>query len=145
MKTIFKKNGKRILSAALCLLMVLAALPMSAFAWTGEEGENCTSSFGEPYVGSDGDYYYSKAPYSFLAYDSSGNTTVRTASGGTAKSKYMMTGNSGTHQVFCVESGIDFGTGNSYVSQNWKEQQLFQEPAHRCAVRHYDGADVRLA
>ena len=126
MKTIFKKNGKRILSAALCLLMVLAALPTSAFAWTGEEGENCTSSFGEPYVGSDGDYYYSKAPYSFLAYDSSGNTTVRTASGGTAKSKYMMTGNSGTHQVFCVESGIDFGTGNSYVSQNGKNSSYFR-------------------
>lgn len=126
MKTMFKKSGRRILSAALCLLMMITALPLSAFAWTGEEGQNCTSSFGERYVGSDGGYYYSKAPYSFLAYDSSGNTSVQTAPGGTTKRKYIMTGENGTHQVFCVESGIDFNTGNSYVSQNGKNSSYFR-------------------
>ena len=85
MKTIFKKNGKRILSAALCLLMVLAALPMSAFAWTGGEGQNCTSSFGGYYVGSDGEYYRSKPSFSFIAYDSNGDISVHTISAGNAK------------------------------------------------------------
>lgn len=113
MKTKFTKKGRRILSAALCLLMMITALPMSAFAWTSEEGKRCTSSFGDYYVGSDGEYYRSKATYSFIVYDSKGNITVQSINAGNAKRKYLMTDNSGTHQVYCVESGVDFNTGNS--------------------------------
>lgn len=111
MKTKFKKNGRRLLAAILCLVMAVMALPMSAFAWTSEEGVSCTSSFGDYYVGSDGGYYRSKSSYSFIVYDSDGNTSVRTISAGNAKRKYLMTDSSGTHQVYCVESGIDFNTG----------------------------------
>lgn len=76
MKTKFTKKGRRILSAALCLLMMITALPMSAFAWTSEEGKSCTSSFGDYYVGSDGEYYRSKATYSFIVYDSTGSDNL---------------------------------------------------------------------
>ena len=38
-----------------------------------------------------------------------------------------MTDGSGTHQVYCVESGIDFNTGNSYVSQNGKNSSYFRK------------------
>ena len=125
MKTKFTKKGRRILSAALCLLMI-TALPMSAFAWTSEEGKSCTSSFGDYYVGSDGEYYRSKATYSFIVYDSKGNITVQSINAGNAKRKYLMTDNSGTHQVYCVESGVDFNTGNSYVSKSGKNSSYFQ-------------------
>ena len=127
MKTKFKKNGRRLLAAILCLVMAVMALPMSAFAWTSEEGVSCTSSFGDYYVGSDGGYYLSKSSYSFIVYDSDGNTSVRTISAGNAKRKYLMTDSSGTHQVYCVESGIDFNTGNSYVSQNGKNSSYFRK------------------
>lgn len=127
MKTKFKKNGRRLLAAVLCLIMAVMALPMSAFAWTSEEGVSCTSSFGDYYVGSDGGYYRSKSSYSFIVYDSDGNTSVRTISAGNAKRKYLMTDSSGTHQVYCVESGIDFNTGNSYVSQNGKNSSYFRK------------------
>ena len=127
MKTKFKKNGRRLLAAILCLVMAVMALPMSAFAWTSEEGVSCTSSFGDYYVGSDGGYYRSKSSYSFIVYDSDGNTSVRTISAGNAKRKYLMTDSSGTHQVYCVESGIDFNTGNSYVSQNGKNSSYFRK------------------
>ena len=126
MKTKFTKKGRRILSAALCLLMMITALPMSAFAWTSEEGKSCTSSFGDYYVGSDGEYYRSKATYSFIVYDSKGNITVQSINAGNAKRKYLMTDNSGTHQVYCVESGVDFNTGNSYVSKSGKNSSYFQ-------------------
>ena len=126
MKTKFTKKGRRILSAALCLLMMVTALPMSAFAWTSEEGKSCTSSFGDYYVGSDGEYYRSKATYSFIVYDSKGNITVQSINAGNAKRKYLMTDNSGTHQVYCVESGVDFNTGNSYVSESGKNSSYFQ-------------------
>lgn len=127
MKTKFKKNGKRLLAAILCLVMAVMALPMSAFAWTSEEGVSCTSSFGDYYVGSDGGYYRSKSSYSFIVYNSDGNTSVRTISAGNAKRKYLMTDSSGTHQVYCVESGIDFNTGNSYVSKNGKNSSYFRK------------------
>ena len=127
MKTKFKKNGRRLLAAILCLVMAVMALPMSAFAWTSEEGVSCTSSFGDYYVGSDGGFYRSKSSYSFIVYDSDGNTSVRTISAGNAKRKYLMTDSSGTHQVYCVESGIDFNTGNSYVSQNGKNSSYFRK------------------
>jgi len=127
MKTKFKKNGRRLLAAILCLVMAVMALPMSAFAWTSEEGVSCTSSFGDYYVGSDGEYYRSKSSYSFIVYDSDGNTSVRTISAGNAKRKYLMTDSDGTHQVYCVESGIDFNTGNSYVSQNGKNSSYFRK------------------
>ena len=126
MKTKFTKKGRRILSAALCLLMMITALPMSAFAWTSEEGKSCTSSFGDYYVSSDGEYYRSKATYSFIVYDSKGNITVQSINAGNAKRKYLMTDNSGTHQVYCVESGVDFNTGNSYVSKSGKNSSYFQ-------------------
>lgn len=126
MKTKFKLSGRRILSAVLCLLMMVTALPMSAFAWTSEEGHNCTSSFGDRYVGSDGEYYYSKSSYSFIAYDNNGNISVHPVSAGNAKRKYMMNDSSGTHQVYCVESGIDFSSGNSYVSRNGTNSAYFQ-------------------
>ena len=127
MKTKFKKNGRRLLAAIRCLVMAVMALPMSAFAWTSEEGVSCTSSFGDYYVGSDGEYYRSKSSYSFIVYDSDGNTSVRTISAGNAKRKYLMTDSDGTHQVYCVESGIDFNTGNSYVSQNGKNSSYFRK------------------
>lgn len=126
MKTKFKLRSRRILSAVLCLLMMVTALPMSAFAWTSEEGHSCTSSFGDRYVGSDGGHYYSKDSYSIIAYDSSGNISLQPISGGNAKRKYMMNDSSGTHQVYCVESGIDFSSGNSYVSQNGTNSSYFQ-------------------
>ena len=90
MKTMFKKNGKRVLSAALCLLMAVMSLPLSAFAWTSEEGRSCTSSFGDYYVGLDGEYYRSQATMHTLVYNDDGSTYVKSYSSGNAKRKYLM-------------------------------------------------------
>lgn len=126
MKTLIKSKGKRILAAALCMLMIISAMPMSAFAWTSEEGKNCTSSFGDYYVGSDGSYYYSKANATVLLYDANGNISTSAYGSGNARRKYMLTDSSGTHQVYCVESGVDFNTSDSYVSKNGKNSSYFQ-------------------
>lgn len=37
-----------------------------------------------------------------------------------------MTDNSGTHQVYCVESGIDFNTGNTYTSKSGQNSSYFK-------------------
>jgi len=126
MKSIFKKNGKRVMSAVLCLLMVMTALPMSAFAWTSEEGKACTSSFGDYYVGSDGSYYYGTKDLPVIIYGSNGDISKTTYGSGNAKRKYLLSDSSGTHQVYCIESGVDFSTGNSYVSKNGTNSSYFQ-------------------
>jgi uncharacterized surface anchored protein len=126
MKTFLRSKGKRVLASVLCLLMAITAMPMSAFAWTSNEGVKCTSSFGDYYVGSDGSYYRSKDTMKVLVYDSNGNTSTKSYASGNAKRKYLMTDSSGTHQVFCVESGIDFNTGDSYTSKNGKNSSYFK-------------------
>lgn len=126
MKHFLKNKGKRLTAAVLSVVMCLAALPMSAFAWTSEEGKACTSYFGEKYVGSDGEHYYSKSTTTSLFYNEDGSTYTRSYSSGNAKSKYYMKDSSGTHQVYCIESGVDFRTGDDYSSANGKNSRYFQ-------------------
>lgn len=126
MKTKFKLSGRRILSALLCLLMAVTALPMSAFAWTSEEGKSCTSSFGDKYVGSDGQNYHSQSSYTVIVYDSNGGISTKTISAGNARRKYLLSDGSGSHQVYCVESGVSYTTGNSYASQNGNNSSYFR-------------------
>lgn len=126
MKTKFKLSGRRVLSALLCLLMAVTALPMSAFAWTSEEGKSCTSSFGDKYVGSDGQNYHSQSSYTVIVYDSNGGISTKTISAGNARRKYLLNDDSGSHQVYCVESGVSYTTGNSYASQNGNNSSYFR-------------------
>ncbi|MCM1219279.1 MAG: SpaA isopeptide-forming pilin-related protein [Lachnospiraceae bacterium] len=126
MKSIFKKNGRRILSAMLCLLMAVTAMPMSAFAWTSEEGKSCSSSFGDKYVGADGQNYHSQSSYTVIVYDENGGISTKPISGGSARRKYLLSDSSGTHQVYCVESGVSYTTGNSYESKNGNNSSYFR-------------------
>lgn len=126
MKHFLKNKGKRITALVLTLVMCLVALPMSAFAWTSEEGKTCTSYFGEKYVGSDGEHYYSQPTTTSLFYNEDGSTYTYSYASGNAKTKYYMQDSTGTHQVYCIESGMDFRTGDDYVSANGENSRYFQ-------------------
>lgn len=126
MKHFLKSKGKRFTALFLTAVMCLAAFPMSAFAWTSEEGKACTSYFGEKYVGSDGEHYYSKPTTTSLFYNEDGSTYTQSYASGNAKGKYYMQDSSGTHQVYCIESGVDFRTGNDYVSASGMNSRYFQ-------------------
>ncbi len=126
MKHFLKNKGKRFTALFLTAVMCLAAFPMSAFAWTSEEGKACTSYFGEKYVGSDGEHYYSKSTTTSLFYNEDGSTYTHSYASGNAKSKYYMQDSSGTHQVYCIESGVDFRTGDDYVSASGTNSRYFQ-------------------
>lgn len=118
MKTKFTKKGRCILSAALSVLLMITVLPMSAFAWTSEEGKNCTSSFGDYLVGYDGEYYYSMSDYLVLIYNNDGSTYVKRFGSGNAHRRYLLNDNNEKHQVYCIESGVDLSTGDNYLSVN---------------------------
>ena len=76
---------KRLLAFLLSTLCLLGLLPMSAFAM--EPGQTASSWLGDQYVGSDGQHYYSPAPYTYLVYNSDGTMDVRTSSGGSGRTK----------------------------------------------------------
>lgn len=127
MKNLFRKKGKRLLALFLSILTVIGAVPTTVFAFTPSEGQTVSSHYGDYFVGSDGGYYYSADSYSYLVYDSNGNTTVRTSSGGNPRKKYMISDGSEERQVYCVESGIAYGTStNGYTSQSGKNNAYFQ-------------------
>lgn len=127
MKKIFKEKGKRLLALFLSMLTVVGIMPTTVFAFSPSEGQKVSSYYGDYYVGSDGQYYYSADSYSYLVYDSNGNTTVRTSSGGNPRKKYMISDGSEAHQVYCIESGIAYGTSdNGYTSQSGKNSAYFQ-------------------
>lgn len=90
MNAILKSKSTRLLSALLAVLMIVAMLPTSAFAWSVEEGTKCTSTYGDKYLGSDGDYFYSKPTTTAIFYNDDGSFYVKTYSSGNAKYKYMM-------------------------------------------------------
>lgn len=60
-----KKKCSRIMVALLSTLLLIGIVPLNAFAW-GTQGQVCSSAFGDKYVGSDGDNYYSASTYDYL-------------------------------------------------------------------------------
>lgn len=125
MKYFLKNKGKRLTAAVLSAVMCLMALPMSAFAFTAEEGKSVEAYYGSYYLGSDGEYYRS-ADYDFIAYDSNGNTSLHAHDGGGKRAKLMIRDGSGERQLMCIESGVDYNAGGSYESTSGKNSSYFQ-------------------
>ena len=126
MKNFAKSKGKRITAALLCAVMCIMSLPLSAFAFTAEEGKTVDAYYGDRYFGSDGDYYYSPESYQYIAYDENGNTSLHSAGGVHRRTKLMITDSSGSRQIMCIESGIDYNAGGTYSSVNGKNSSYFQ-------------------
>ena len=106
MKNFAKSKGKRITAALLCAVMCIMSLPLSAFAFTAEEGKTVNAYYGDKYVSADGEMYYSPSTYQYIAYDSNGNESLHTQSAGNSRTKLMIKDSSGSRQIMCIESGI---------------------------------------
>lgn len=125
MKKLIKKKGRQLLAVFLCLLTVLGILPIEVFAFTAQEGQSATSYSGSAFVGADGGYYYSSAR-KFIVYDSAGRVSVCTSNGGAIQHRYMIQKNGENRTVYCIESGIAYDSGNTYVSVNGTNSAYFQ-------------------
>lgn len=88
--------------------------------------------YGDRYFGSDGDYYYSPESHQYIAYDENGNTSLHSASGVHRRTKLMIKDSSGSRQIMCIESGIDYNAGGTYSSVNGKNSSYFRT----CRQRH---------
>ena len=126
MNVFFKSKSTRLLSALLAVLMVVAMLPTTAFAWSAEEGTKCTSTYGDLYLGSDGDNYYSKAG-NIIFYNDDGSFYTVDHGGGLARYKYLMIDNAGNyHHVYCIESGVSYNYSDTYNGTSGKNSKYFQ-------------------
>ena len=126
MNAILKSKSTRLLSALLAVLMIVAMLPTTAFAWSVEEGTKCTSTYGDHYVGSDGEMFYSKPTTTAIFYNDDGSYYVKSYSSGNAKYKYMMIDESGNyHHVYCIEGGVTFDYSDTYNSTSGKNSRYF--------------------
>ena len=126
MKDKFLTHGRRLMLFILCLFTLLAIIPTTALAWTSTEGEKCKSYYGDEFVASDGDYYYSSPDLRVLIYRDNGTTYTKAYGSNDAKRKYFMRDDDGDHQVYCLEAGINVGTGFTYVSENGNNSEYFQ-------------------
>ena len=127
MNGITKSKSTKPLSALLAVLMIVAMLPTTAFAWSVEEGTKCTSTYGDHYVSSDGEMFYSKPTTTAIFYNDDGSFYVKTYSSGNAKYKYMMIdGNGNQHHVYCIEGGVSFDYSDTYNSTSGKNSKYFQ-------------------
>ena len=127
MYSILKSKSTRLLSALLAVLMIVAMLPTTAFAWSVEEGTKCTSTYGDHYVGSDGEMFYSKPTTTAIFYNDDGSYYVKSYASGNAKYKYMMIDESGNyHHVYCIEGGVTFDYSDTYNSTSGKNSKYFQ-------------------
>ena len=126
MNAIIKSKSTRLLSALLAVLMIVAMLPTTAFAWSAEEGTKCTSTYGDLYLGSDGDNYYSKTGNT-LFYNDDGSFYVSPHNGGVARYKYLMIDANGNYNhVYCIESAVSYNYSDTYTGLNGKNSKYFQ-------------------
>ena len=126
MKNFAKSKGKRITAALLCAVMCIMSLPLSAFAFTTEEGKTVNAYYGDKYVSADGEMYYSPSTYQYIAYDSNGNESLHTQSAGNSRTKLMIKDSSGSRQIMCIESGIPYNAGGTYDSKSGTNSSYFQ-------------------
>ena len=113
MKNKFKKLAGLLLAA----VMALAALPIQTLASEWGKGDTVYAAMLGDYVGSDGKSYGDKRNYTFMYYKSDGSegTSTRYAS---THAKLGISKNGITQQAICIEAGVAYNTGSSYVGED---------------------------
>lgn len=125
MKYFMKTKGRRITAALLSALVCIMAILLSAFAFTAEEGKAVNAFYGDYYTGSDGERYRS-TDFDFIVYDENGNTSLHSHDGGGPRRKLMISDSSGSRQLMCMESGVEYGADGTYSSVNGRNSAYFQ-------------------
>ena len=113
MKNKFKKLAGLLLAA----VMALAVLPIQTLASEWGKGDTVYAAMLGDYVGSDGKSYGDKRNYTFMYYKSDGSegTSTRYAS---THAKLGISKNGITQQAICIEAGVAYNTGSSYVGED---------------------------
>ena len=123
----FKNKFKKLTGFFLAAVMTLVALPIQTLASEWGVGDNVYAAMLGNYIGSDGGTYGDKRNYTFIYYKADGDVATATR----VKSNHAKLGvskNGVTQQAICIEAGVSYSTGSSYVGKDTSDRYMQNLP-----------------
>ena len=122
-----KNKFKKLTSLLLASIMMLVALPIQTLAAEWGKGDTVYAAMIGDFVGSDGKPYADKYNYDYIYYKSDGNedTSTRYAS---THAKLGVSKNGIIQPAICIEAGVAYNTGSSYVGEGNNNTYLMNLP-----------------
>lgn len=123
----FKNKFKKLTGFFLAAVMTLVALPIQTLASEWGVGDNVYAAMLGNYIGSDGGTYGDKRNYTFIYYKADGDVATATR----VKSNHAKLGvskNGVTQQAICIEAGVSYSTGSSYVGKASSDDYMLMLP-----------------
>ena len=130
----FKNKFKKLTGLFLAAVMTLVALPIQTLASDWGVGDNVYAAMLGNYIGSDGKPYADKYNYDYIYYKLGGSVGVATRYAST-HAKLGISKNGVTQQAICIEAGVSYSTGSSYVGKDTSDKYMQNLP---------DNVSVRL-
>ena len=124
----FKNKFKKLTVLFLAAVMTLVALPIQTLASDWGVGDNVYAAMLGNYIGSDGKTYADKYNYDYIYYKSDGNVGVATRYAST-HAKLGVSKNGVTQQAICIEAGVSYSTGSSYVGKASSDDYMLMLPS----------------
>ncbi len=123
-----KNKFKKLTGLFLAAVMTLVALPIQALASEWGVGDNVYAAMLGNYIGSDNRTYGDKRNYTFIYYKADGDVATATR----VKSNHAKLGvskNGVTQQAICIEAGVSYSTGSSYVGKASSDDYMLMLPS----------------
>lgn len=122
-----KNKFKKLTGLFLAAVMTLVALPIQTLASEWGVGNNVYAAMLGNYIGSDNGTYGDKRNYTFIYYKADGDVATATR----VKSNHAKLGvskNGVTQQAICIEAGVSYSTGSSYVGKDTSDRYMQNLP-----------------
>lgn len=111
-----KNKFKKLTSLLLASIMMLVALPIQTLAAEWGKGDTVYAAMIGDFVGSDGKAYADKYNYDYIYYKSDGSIGKATRYAST-HAKLGVSKNGIIQPAICIEAGVAYNTGSSYVGE----------------------------
>ena len=122
-----KNKFKKLTGLFLAAVITLVALPIQTLASEWGVGNNVYAAMLGNYIGSDGKTYADKYNYDYIYYKSDGSVGVATRYAST-HAKLGVSKNGVTQQAICIEAGVSYSTGSSYVGKDTSDRYMQNLP-----------------
>ena len=111
-----KNKFKKLTSLLMASIMMLVALPIQTLAAEWGKGDTVYAAMIGDFVGSDGKAYADKYNYDYIYYKSDGSIGKATRYAST-HAKLGVSKNGIVQPAICIEAGVAYNTGSSYVGE----------------------------
>lgn len=122
-----KNKFKKLTSLLLASIMMLVALPIQTLAAEWGKGDTVYAAMIGDFVGSDGKTYADKYNYDYIYYKSDGSIGKATRYAST-HAKLGISKNGIIQPAICIEAGVAYNTGSSYVGEGNNNTYLMNLP-----------------